>query len=228
MPRLVVRGPRSKRSRVVEGGDHLILDVGGIGAVVAPQLPGGQEVAAPLHVLGQAGRPPPGDDAAPTGWIGAARQDDHPVADRPDGALQGPEGGDLRLQLRVVEVLAHSRRVAAGQEQAVEIGRLDLPPRERVAKCRVLGQLLIEEDRLRLGAELAEEDAVEQLRVALRSTPTALGREDDLVAAVGEQPPGHRDLGRVEIAIGQGDEDAHGRGRRLAPPRTRVKSSGLG
>ena len=37
-----------------------------------------------------------------------------------------------------------------------------------------------------------------------------LSRENDFVAAIGEQPPGHGDLGRVEIAIGKWDQDAHG------------------
>ena len=88
----------------------------------------------------------------PLSRINAPREHDHAVADCPNRTSQSPECDDLRLQLGITEVLAHSRGVAAGQEQAVEIGRLDPPPGERIAKSGVLGQLFVEADRLGLGA----------------------------------------------------------------------------
>ena len=62
-----------------------------------------------------------------------------------------------------------------------------------------------------LRAELAKEDTVEQPGIALGSPAPSLRRKDELVAAVGEQPPGHRDLGRVEVTVGQWNQDAHGK-----------------
>jgi hypothetical protein len=98
--------------------------------------------------------------------------------------------------------------VPARKEQTVKLGRLDSTPGDWIAKRSVLSQLLIEGDRLGLGAELAEEDTAEELGVTSWSASAPLRRENDFVAAVGEQPPRDRDLGRVEIAIGQWDQDA--------------------
>ena len=64
-------------------------------------------------------------------------------------------------------------------------------------------------DRLGLGAKLAEEDAAQQLGVTPWSAPSCLRSENHFVAAVGEQAPRHRDLGRIKITIGQWNQDAH-------------------
>ena len=92
-----------------------------------------------------------------------AREHETPWQIAPTGRSSAQNAATFACRSRVAEVLAHPRRVAAGQDQAVELGRLDLPPGERLAERRVLGQLLVEGDRLGLGAELAEDDAVEQL-----------------------------------------------------------------
>jgi hypothetical protein len=36
-----------------------------------------------------------------------------------------------------------------------------------------------------------------------------LGREHDVVPGVAQQPPRHRDLGHVEVNVGQRDQYAH-------------------
>ena len=51
---------------------------------------------------------------------------------------------------------------------------------------------------------------MKQPLVALRRVPAVLGGEHHLVAAIAQEPPRDRDLGRVEVAIGQGHEHAHG------------------
>jgi len=100
-----------------------------------------------------------------------------------------------------------ARRVAAGQDQPVVGSRVDVAPRDRPPELRGFGQLPVERDRLGIGAELAEDHAGQQSFVA-GGLVSLLGREDHLVSAVGQQPPRHGDLGRVEVAVGEGDQDA--------------------
>src|SRR4051794_38319355 len=99
--------------------------------------------------------------------------------------------------------------MAARQDQPVECGWLDCVPGDRLSELRGLDQFAVELDRFRLGAELPEDDSVQQPRIALRCVPAALGREHDLVAAIAQESPWHSDLGRVEVTVGQRHEYAH-------------------
>ena len=76
------RSAQELAARVVQGCFDLLLDVGGIGPVVAAEPPGGGQV---FHVLGQAGRPAVGQHAAAGGRIAGSRQHQDAVADRGDG-----------------------------------------------------------------------------------------------------------------------------------------------
>ena len=121
--------PALELPRVAQGAHDLVLDVLGVGAVVAAQPPRRQQERAALHVLGQARRAPVEQDALPGGGIDRAREDDDAVADRADGALEAPELGHLGAQHVAAQVLAHPRRMATGQHQAVDTAAGRSPPR---------------------------------------------------------------------------------------------------
>ena len=125
-------------------------------------------------------------------------------ADRP---AERPVRGDLAAEQLTPQVLAHSRRVSAGQDQAVERVGLDVRPRDRRAELRVGLQLRVELLWFSGRAELPEDHAVEQPRVGGRRGATVLRRESNDMAGARQQPPRHRDLGDVEVAVGQGDQN---------------------
>ncbi len=77
-----------------------MLDVGGIGPVIAPEPPRGGQVGGAFHVLGQAGGLAVGQYAAAGGEVAGARQYQDAVADRADRPAQRPEPGDLLAQDR--------------------------------------------------------------------------------------------------------------------------------
>src|SRR3954451_22768390 len=85
---------------VVERCGDLVFDVGGVGAVVAAEPPGGGVERAALHELRQTGGAPVGDHAAPGGRVVGAGEDDDAVADRADGTVELPIRGHLVLQRR--------------------------------------------------------------------------------------------------------------------------------
>src|SRR5262249_26131839 len=98
--------------------------------------------------------------------------------------------------------------VAAREEEGVEARGVDVGPGEGGAEATVLLQLAVEGLGLGVGAELAEDHAGEEQRVRRRAG-AALGGEDHLVPAAGEQAPGYGDLGDVEVPVREGDQDAH-------------------
>lgn len=55
-------------------------------------------------------------------------QHQNAVTDGTDGTLGAPEVQDLALEYLRAEVLAHAGSVAAGKDQAVEVGRVEILP----------------------------------------------------------------------------------------------------
>jgi hypothetical protein len=96
-----------------------------------------------------------------------------------------------------------------GSSSPSKRGHVQVRPRDGGAELRCLGELFVEPLGFVLGAELPEEDAGQQPGVRSGSGPGMLGGEDDLVPGVGEQPPGHGDLGDVEVAVGDRHQHAH-------------------
>src|SRR4051794_32570879 len=93
------RGTANELGALVrQGSFDLVFDVGRISPVVTTELPKGQQVGASLHVLGQAGRARAVKYALASEWIGRPREHEDAVAYRPDGALEVPERGNLRLK----------------------------------------------------------------------------------------------------------------------------------
>ena len=90
--------PALELGRVAKRCLHLVLDVRGISAVVAAELPERRQVAEELLVLRQTGGPALVENAAARGRISAARREEHAVADRTDRTAASEEGGDLLLQ----------------------------------------------------------------------------------------------------------------------------------
>jgi hypothetical protein len=86
---------------------------------------------------------------------------------------------------------------------------VDRTPRHRRAELGRRDHLGVERLRLGLGAELPEQNAREQQRVRRGRLPSPLGRERHPVPGAREQLPRHGDLGHVEVAIGERDEDVH-------------------
>jgi hypothetical protein len=130
------------------------------------------------------------------------------VADGAHRSSRGPEARDSLLQLAIAEVLTHARRVTSGQQQPVERAGVGVTPGERAAKLGGLLELAVEGDWLRIRPELAEQDPGEQERIGRWCGAAVLGREGHRVACSSEELPGDRYLGDVEVAVGQGDEDA--------------------
>ena len=140
--------------------------------------------------------------------IERAREHEHPVADRGHGPAELPEVRDAGLQHVAPQVLAHAGRVPSGQEQRVVGAHVELAPLPRLRELHGGLELAVVRAGLRRGAELAEDHAGQQSRIRLRAHRPALRGEDDRVPGAGEQPPGHGHLGDVEVAIGQGHQDA--------------------
>jgi hypothetical protein len=138
-------------ARVVEGGLDLVLDVGGVGPVVAAEPPGRGQVGGAFHVLGQAGGAAAGQDAA-AGVIAGAGQDQDAVADRAHRLAGRPEPGHLLAQHRGAQVLPHPGCVPARQQQPVEGGRVQPRPRLRRGEPGVPGELGVVVPGLGLGA----------------------------------------------------------------------------
>src|SRR3954453_10271417 len=88
-----------------------------------------------------------------------------PWADRADGPLEVPVGHHLLAQRRAGEILAHAGSVPSGQDQAVEVVRLDLAPGDRIAELRRPDELLVESPRLGVCSEATEEHAAKQSRI---------------------------------------------------------------
>src|SRR3954447_12670462 len=190
-------GAAQELPSVVEPRDDLVLDVRGVGAVVAPKLPGRGVERAALHELWETRRALISDHAAPGGRVGGAGENDDAVADRADGTVELPVGDHLFLQRRACEVLAHAGSVPSGQKEPVEGVRVEIAPRDRSLELGRLDELLVELDRLRVRSEATEQHAGEQSRIARRGSATTLGGENHLVATVAEHSPGDGHFGRI-------------------------------
>src|SRR3954453_15680572 len=151
---------------IVERGDDLVFHVRGVGAVVAPELPCGGVERAALHELRQARAPPVSDHAPPGGRVFGAGKDYDAMADRADGTLELPIRGDLVLQHRAGEVLAHARSVSSGEDEHVECLRFNLAPGDRIWELGRLDESLVEPERLGIGSEAAKEHPCKQTRIA--------------------------------------------------------------
>jgi hypothetical protein len=112
--------------------------------------------------------------------------------------------------------------VSAGQYESVALRGLDGRPGGRLAVLRRLGELLAEPFGPRFGTQLSEKDAAEKEVVRLGRVSAVLGREDHLVAGIGQQAPRPGDLGDIEVVVGQRNQDSHScRFSRLIKPTTR-------
>ena len=96
-------------------------------AAILPELPPGQVVRDPLHVLREAGRL---SSAERTG----AREHEDAVTDRGERFLRLGERLHLGLQELAAEVLPHPRRVTAREDERVEGRDVDLRPRDRASE----------------------------------------------------------------------------------------------
>jgi hypothetical protein len=97
----------------------------------------------------------------------------------------------------------------AGQQQAVEGGRVQPGPGRRGGELRGPGELGVEDPGLGRGTELPEDHAGEQPGVSGRERAGLLGGEDHLMPGITQDPPRHRDLSDVEVPIGKRDQHAH-------------------
>src|SRR5437868_12417337 len=113
------------------------------------------------------------------------------MADRTSRPVQLPERADLPLEHLRTQVLTHTGRMPARQDEAVERLRVQVRPADRRGELLAPDELFVETPGLLRGAELPEEDPGQQPRGAGGPGPGALGGEDDVVTGVGEQPPGH-------------------------------------
>jgi hypothetical protein len=75
-------------------------------------------------------------NAAPNGPVTGAGEHNDAVTDRADRPAQDPKPGDLLAQDRRTEVLPHSRRVPAWQQQAIEVADVQLGPARRRGELR--------------------------------------------------------------------------------------------
>ena len=142
----------------------------------------------------------------------------------PTGRPSDQNAATRRCRLVGAEVLAHARSMAAGQEQPVEALHVHRVPADRVGELGRAGQLPVELDRLGLGAELSEHHPGEEAGIAGRAGATVLGGEGHGMTGVGEQAPGHRHLGGVEVTVRQRHQHLHGPAPRVvrSPGRTGV------
>src|SRR3954465_12064035 len=159
---------------IIEPRDDLVLDVGGVGAVVAAKLPGRGVERAALHELWQTRRALISDHAATGGRAGGGGENDDAVAYRGGGAVELQVGRDFVLQRRACEVLAHAGSVPSGQDEPLEGVHVDIAPGDRTLELRRLDELLVEPDRLRVRSKATEQHTGEQSRIARRGTATAL------------------------------------------------------
>ena len=97
----------------------------------------------------------------------------------------------------------------AGQQETVVLRRIEIAPRHRLGERAIMLELAVELDRLVLRAELPEQHAVEQPLIARGRRAAVFGREHDFVAGLDEQLPRHRDLGGVEVRVGQREQHTH-------------------
>ena len=104
------------------------------------------------------------------------------------------------------EVLAHARARGRPGSSSASYDRSIASQRDRAGIGRGGHQLAVERDRLAARRRAGRRARREQPRVG-GGDRAGLGREHDLVAGVGQQPPGHRDLGDVEVVVRQRDED---------------------
>ena len=141
--------------------------------------------------------------------VGSRRsgEDEHAVTDGADGPVERPVLGDLAPQQLAAQVLTHPGACPPGRIRPSNSSGLDVGPRERRAELLVGLHLRVE--RLGFGgrAELSEDHAVEQALVGRGRGAAVLGRESHDVAEARQQPPRHRDLGHVEVVVGQRDQD---------------------
>ena len=210
--------------RVVERGPHLVLDVGRVGAVVAAQPPGGGQVGGALHVLGQAGRPAPGQDAAPGRRVTGAGQHEHAVADRADRPAQAPEPGDpvaaAPREPRYWRIPARARRAGAARRSRPAPSR---PTRPWRANSGAAVSCSVERLWLGLGAELAEQHAGRAAGVGGRDVPASSVAKTTSCPASVQHPPRHRDLGDVEVPVRQRNQHTH---HSIVPDRPAIRCKG--
>lgn len=99
--------------------------------------------------------------------------------------------------------------MATGQNESVVFLDLEVGPGHRRPKFGRFGELLVVLLRLVLGPQLPEQHSGQQPWIGVGNGAGTLGREYHLVSGVGENPPGHRHLGDIEIAVGKRHQYAH-------------------
>ncbi len=204
-----------------------ILDVGAVVVGVPEACPPSDVPCPALEGPGEGRGPPPGEHGLAGGRVHCARGDQHPVADGADG-LTRPERIDRHpLHLFALEVVAHTPGpVTSRQHEGVVVGPARLGPVEGRAERGILDQVRIG----RPGPAVRPQDApdhgdaaqdrhhapgIESLSgdhevVCLARVPRGRG-EDHFVPGTREHLPRDGDLGRVEVAGGDGNQhDRHG------------------
>ena len=104
----------------------------------------------------------------------------------PTGRPSDQKAATRALQLVGAEVLAHARRMAAGQDQPVEALHVHRAPTDRPGELRCGGQPTVELDGLGFGTELSEHHPGEEAGIAGGRLASALGGEGDGVPRIGE------------------------------------------